>query len=146
MPILDSSNSAANKDMMSKIWTNGDTVIWLTRKHCGKRRNCLLWAISPFRTIFIKVVWCCVRMSICGVKAYMPYVPDCLWQSQILVLCPGVPEIMKLSWKFKKIKSTDFLRPIECEGFVINSCLNDKCCMCCHVPIISGIPVVIDRH
>ena len=27
MPILGSSNSAANKDMMSKIWTNGDTVI-----------------------------------------------------------------------------------------------------------------------
>ena len=27
MPILDSSNSAANKDMMSKIWTNGGTII-----------------------------------------------------------------------------------------------------------------------
>ena len=27
MPILDSSNSETNKDMMSKIWTNGDTVI-----------------------------------------------------------------------------------------------------------------------
>ena len=27
MPILDSSDSAANKDMVSKIWTNGDTVI-----------------------------------------------------------------------------------------------------------------------
>ena len=27
MPILNSSNSAANKDIMSKIWTNGDTVI-----------------------------------------------------------------------------------------------------------------------
>ena len=27
MPILGFSNSAANKDMMSKIWTNGDTVI-----------------------------------------------------------------------------------------------------------------------
>ena len=26
MPILDSSNSAANKDMMSKILTNGDTI------------------------------------------------------------------------------------------------------------------------
>ena len=26
MPILGSSNSAANKDMMSKIWTNGDTI------------------------------------------------------------------------------------------------------------------------
>ena len=27
MPILGSSNSAANKDMMTKIWKNGDTVI-----------------------------------------------------------------------------------------------------------------------
>ena len=27
MPILGSLNSAANKDMMSKIWTNGDTII-----------------------------------------------------------------------------------------------------------------------
>ena len=27
MAILDSSNSAANKDMMSKIWTNGETII-----------------------------------------------------------------------------------------------------------------------
>ena len=27
MPISGSSNSAANKDMMSKIWTNGDTII-----------------------------------------------------------------------------------------------------------------------
>ena len=27
MPILGSSNSAANTDMMSKIWTNGDTII-----------------------------------------------------------------------------------------------------------------------
>ena len=27
MPILGSSNSAACKDIMSKIWTNGDTII-----------------------------------------------------------------------------------------------------------------------
>ena len=26
MPILGSSSSAANKDMMSNIWTNGDTI------------------------------------------------------------------------------------------------------------------------
>ena len=26
MTILDSSNSVANKDMMLKIWTNGDTI------------------------------------------------------------------------------------------------------------------------
>ena len=27
IPILGSSNSAANKDRMSKIWTNGNTII-----------------------------------------------------------------------------------------------------------------------
>ena len=27
MPIFGSSNSMANKDIMKKIWTNGDTVI-----------------------------------------------------------------------------------------------------------------------
>ena len=40
MPNLGSSNSAANKDMMSKILTNEDTNFWLSRKHRGKRRNC----------------------------------------------------------------------------------------------------------
>ena len=41
-PILGSSaaNKTANKDIMSKIWTNGYTVIWLSRKFCRKRRNC----------------------------------------------------------------------------------------------------------
>ena len=54
MPILWCSNSAANKDMMSKIWTNGDTIIRSRRKHCGKRGNCSLRAISPFPTMFSK--------------------------------------------------------------------------------------------
>ena len=40
MPILGSFNSAANKDMMSKTLTTGDTIFRLSRKHCGKRRNC----------------------------------------------------------------------------------------------------------
>ena len=35
-PNLGSSNSAANKDMMLKVWTNRDTIIWLSRKHCRK--------------------------------------------------------------------------------------------------------------
>ena len=39
MPILGSSSSAADVDMMSKIWTNGDTIICLSKKHCGKRGN-----------------------------------------------------------------------------------------------------------
>ena len=54
---MGSSNWAANKDMMwkdtmSKIWTNRVTIISLSRKHCGKRRNCSSRAISPFPTMF----------------------------------------------------------------------------------------------
>ena len=33
MPILGSSNSAAKKDMMAKIWTNRDTIVCLSRKN-----------------------------------------------------------------------------------------------------------------
>ena len=54
MPILGSSNSAANKDMIAKIWTNRDTINCLRRNHCGKRRNCSLRAISPFPTMVSK--------------------------------------------------------------------------------------------
>ena len=32
--------------VMSKISTNGDTIIQLSRKHCGKGRNCLLLTLS----------------------------------------------------------------------------------------------------
>ena len=54
MAILGSTNSAANRDMMSKIWINGDTIILLGRKHWGKWRNCSLRAISSFPTLFSK--------------------------------------------------------------------------------------------
>ena len=36
MPILGSSNSAANKDIMSKIWTNGDANMWRVENIVGK--------------------------------------------------------------------------------------------------------------
>ena len=69
MPILGSWNSAANKDIMSKILTNGDTIFWLSRKHCRKRRNCSLRAISSFPIMFSKAVYCwCLKMSIYGIK------------------------------------------------------------------------------
>ena len=58
IPILGSSNSAANKDMMAKIWTNWDTTICLSRKHRRKRQNCSLRAIVPFPTMFSKAVCC----------------------------------------------------------------------------------------
>ena len=51
-PILGSSTSA---DMMSKILTNGDTIFWLSKKHCGKIRNCSLRAISSFPQCFQKL-------------------------------------------------------------------------------------------
>ena len=38
MPILGSSHLAANKDMMAKIWTNGDTVTCLSRKQWEKEK------------------------------------------------------------------------------------------------------------
>ena len=52
MPIFGSSNSAANENMMSKIWTNGGSTIQLSRKHFGSRRNGSLRAISSFPTMF----------------------------------------------------------------------------------------------
>ena len=33
-------------------------VIQMDRKHCGKRRNCLLRAISPFPAVFSKDLYC----------------------------------------------------------------------------------------
>ena len=54
MPVLGSSN----KDMMAKIWTNGDTTTCFSRKHKGKRRNCSSKAVCCL----------CVKISIYGVK------------------------------------------------------------------------------
>ena len=31
-------------------------VIQISRKHCGKRRNCSLWAIYPFPSVFKRLV------------------------------------------------------------------------------------------
>ena len=38
------------KDMTSKIWTKGDTIIRFSRKNCGKIRNFSLPAIFSFLT------------------------------------------------------------------------------------------------
>ena len=37
-----------------QIWRKWKKVIQTGRKHCGKRRNCSLRAISPFPTVFSK--------------------------------------------------------------------------------------------
>ena len=53
MPILGSSNSAANKDIMSKIWTVGDAIIGLSRKLCGKKEKLLVTSnFSFFHNVF----------------------------------------------------------------------------------------------
>ena len=55
MPILGSSNPAANKIMMSKIRTNAVQLSGWVEDIVGKREICLLRAISPFPTLFSKV-------------------------------------------------------------------------------------------
>ena len=40
------------------IWWKWQEVLWTVRKHCGKRRNCSLQAISPFSTVFSKDLYC----------------------------------------------------------------------------------------
>ena len=37
-----------------EFWWKWEKVIQNGRKHCGKRRNLLLWEISPFTTVFWK--------------------------------------------------------------------------------------------
>ena len=40
-----------------QIWRKWQKVILTGRKHCGKRRNCSLRAISPFPTVFSKALF-----------------------------------------------------------------------------------------
>ena len=41
-----------------QIWWKWLKVFRKSRKHCGKRRNCLLWAISLFSAVFSKDLYC----------------------------------------------------------------------------------------
>ena len=41
-----------------KIWWKWQKVLQKGRKHCGKRRNCSLQAISPFSPLFSKDLYC----------------------------------------------------------------------------------------
>ena len=56
MQILGSSSSSANKDMMTKILTNGDAIICLSENIMGKGE--IARAISAFPTMFLKAVCC----------------------------------------------------------------------------------------
>ena len=42
----------------SQISRKRQKVFQMVRKHCGKRRNCSLRAISPFPTVFSKDLYC----------------------------------------------------------------------------------------
>ena len=41
-----------------QIWSKWQKVLQMGWKHCGKRRNCSLRAISPFPTVFSKDLHC----------------------------------------------------------------------------------------
>ena len=45
-------------DGNSKFDENGWKVLQIGRKHCGKRINCSLRAISPFPTVLSKYLYC----------------------------------------------------------------------------------------
>ena len=51
-----------------QIWRKCQKVIQMGRKHCGKRRNCSLPAVSPFATVFSKGLFPQGRqkVSLCG--------------------------------------------------------------------------------
>ena len=48
-----------------QIWRKWKKNIQTGRKHCGKRRNWSLWAISPFLTVFSKG-FRGIKVSLCG--------------------------------------------------------------------------------
>ena len=68
IPMLRASSSAVNKDMMSKVRTNGDTIIWLSRKKWEKEKLLVTRNVSFSHYCFKSV--CCwrVKMSIYKVK------------------------------------------------------------------------------
>ena len=67
-----------NQGLFGKGLKNMDkwgTVIWMSRKHSEKSRNCSLQAISFFLTLFSKAVCCwSVKMSIYGVKVWEAFI------------------------------------------------------------------------
>ena len=64
--ILDPSKLTEFADDNFKFDENGRKFIQMGRKHCGKRRNCLLRAISSFLTVFSKALYCrCIKTRAC---------------------------------------------------------------------------------
>ena len=61
--ILDSSKVKEFADNNSKFDENGGKFSKSVAKHCGKRRNCSLQAISPFPTVFSKDLYLQTRKN-----------------------------------------------------------------------------------
>ena len=55
---FDSSELKGSADDNFKFDEKWQKVLQMCRKHCGKRRNCSLRAISPFPTVFSKDLHC----------------------------------------------------------------------------------------
>ena len=51
-----------------QIWRKWQKAIQTGKKHHGKKRNCSLWALSPFPTVFSKGLFQkgCQKVSLCG--------------------------------------------------------------------------------
>ena len=56
-----------------EILINKRRIFEKSWKHCGKRRNCLLWAISHFAISFLKLLFCRY------IKSFPP--ADAFWQN-----------------------------------------------------------------
>ena len=56
MPILDSTNSAANKDMMAKLWINGDTIVCLRKGEIARYEQFLLFPLCFQRQYVVEVL------------------------------------------------------------------------------------------
>ena len=56
------------------IWQKWQKVLQMGGKHCGKRRNCLPRAISPFPALFSKDLYCIyVKTRVCLGNAYATF-------------------------------------------------------------------------
>ena len=59
-----------------KILSEGQKVLQMGRKHCGKRRNCSSQAISPFPTVFSKdLYWRHIKTRACWERIESPGFP-----------------------------------------------------------------------
>ena len=80
----------------------------MVRKHCGKRRNCLLQAISPFATVFSKDLYCRHVKSSTVLFRYSPW------------CTPPTNNALQYYVNREKCKVNDIIFPSSCEARAIN--------------------------